>query len=71
MAKLEWDATGQRYYEMGVSRGVLYLQDDTNTYSKGVVWNGLTAVTESPSGAEPTDLWADNIKYATLRLVLC
>lgn len=65
--KLEWDATGSRFYEMGTDRGVLYLQDDTNAYSKGVAWNGLTAVTENPSGAEPTDLWADNIKYASLR----
>ncbi len=67
MAKLEWDAIGKRYYEMGVSKGVLYLLDDSNAYSKGVAWNGLTGITESPSGAEPTDLWADNIKYATLR----
>ncbi len=67
MAKLEWDATGERFYEMGTDHGVLYLQDETNTYSKGVAWNGLTAVTESPSGAEPTDLYADNIKYASLR----
>lgn len=67
MARLEWDATGERYYEMGTDHGVLYMQDDSNEYSKGVAWNGLTAVTESPSGAEPTDLYADNIKYASLR----
>lgn len=67
MTALEWDATGTRYYEMGTDRGVLYLQDDENAYSKGVAWNGLTSVSESPSGAEPTDLWADNIKYASLR----
>lgn len=67
MARLEWDAVGTRYYEMGTDHGVLYLQDETNAYSKGVAWNGLTAVTASPSGAEPTDLWADNIKYASLR----
>lgn len=67
MAKLVWDAIGTRYFETGVDRGVLYLLDDENAYSKGVAWNGLTNVSESPSGAEPTDLWADNIKYATLR----
>lgn len=67
MAVLEWDKTGERYYENGVDHGVLYLQDDSGSYTKGVVWNGLTTVTESPSGAEATDLWADNIKYGTLR----
>ena len=66
MPKLVWDATGERYYETGVSHGVLYPQD-SGAYPKGTVWNGLTAVTESPSGAEPTDLWADNIKYASMR----
>lgn len=65
--KLEWDATGDRYYEMGTDHGVLYLQDESNEYSKGVVWNGLVSVTESPSGAESTDLWADNIKYGSMR----
>lgn len=65
---IEWDKTGERYFEMGVSRGVLYPQTGANgAYSDGVAWNGLTAVTESPSGAEPTDLWADDIKYAILR----
>ncbi len=64
---LEWDKSGERLYEMGVSRGVLYQQSAQGTYPKGVVWNGLTQVNESPDGAEPTDLWADNIKYATLR----
>lgn len=64
--KLVWDAMGERYYEMGTKKGVLYPQEN-NTYPKGVAWNGLTAVTESPSGAEPTDLWADDIKYASLR----
>lgn len=67
MAKLVWDATGERYYEMGVSKGVLYVQKADGTYESGVAWNGLTAVTESPDGAEATDLWADNIKYASLR----
>lgn len=67
MAVLTWDGTGERYYENGVSKGVLYPQDSTGAYPLGVAWNGLTAVTESPDGAEPTDLWADNIKYASLR----
>lgn len=65
---LTWDNTGERFYEMGVSHGVLYpLDTANNTYGPGVAWNGLTQVSESPEGAEPTDLWADNIKYATLR----
>lgn len=67
MAKLEWDAIGSRVYETGTSKGVLYLQDDTNAYVKGFAWNGLTGVTESPSGAEANDIWADNIKYASMR----
>lgn len=66
MAKLKWDQTGEKLYETGVSNGVLYLQDNQGAYSKGVAWNGLTAVTESPSGAEPTALFADNIKYLNL-----
>lgn len=65
---ITWDATGERLFETGVDHGVLYVLDSaTNTYGNGVPWNGLTGVTESPDGAEPTDLWADNIKYATLR----
>lgn len=64
--QLEWDKSGERLYEMGVSRGVLYVQS-SGAYPKGVVWNGLTQVSESPEGADPNDLWADNIKYATLR----
>ena len=68
MPKLVWDKIGEKYFETGVDHGVLYPWDSTNnTYGKGVVWNGLTSVTNSPDGAEPTDLWADNIKYATLR----
>lgn len=67
MAILVWDKTGERFYETGVNHGVLYPQNADGTYSTGVVWNGLTGVTESPDGAEPTDLWADNIKYASLR----
>ena len=67
MAKLVWDETGKRTYETGVSHGVLYVQTSTGAYGKGVAWNGLTAVTESPSGAEATPLYADNIKYLELR----
>ena len=65
MTKLNWDVQGERYYETGVSKGVLYTFKE-GKYSKGVAWNGLTAVTESPSGAEPTPLYADNIKYLNL-----
>ena len=65
MAKIEWDKTGERLYETGVKNGVLYVQD-AGTYPKGVAWNGLTAVTESPSGAEATPLYADDIKYLNL-----
>lgn len=65
--KLTWDATGERYFEMGVSKGVLFVMGSAGTYGEGVAWNGLSTVTESPEGAEPTDIWADNIKYATLR----
>ena len=66
MSKIVWDATGERLFETGVSNGVLYPQV-SGVYGAGVAWNGLTAVTESPSGAELTDLYADNIKYASLR----
>lgn len=66
MPKLVWDKTGERYYETGVKQGVLYLIDNKGTYPKGVVWNGLTNVTESPSGAEATALYADDIKYLNL-----
>ena len=66
MAKLVWDQSGQRFYETGVKNGVLYVQDESGAYPKGVAWNGLTAVTESPSGAEATPLYADDIKYLEL-----
>ena len=66
MAKIVWDATGERFYETGVSKGVLYVQKKDGTYENGVAWNGLTSVSENPDGAEPNDLYADNIKYATL-----
>lgn len=65
MSKLVWDATGERYYETGVKNGVLYIPT-AGVYSKGVAWNGLTAVTESPSGAEATALYADDMKYLNL-----
>lgn len=67
MAKLEWDRTGERYYETGNKKGVLFPMGESGVYEQGVVWNGLTAVTESPSGAEANDLYADDIKYASLR----
>lgn len=63
---LVWDQTGERYYETGVSKGVLYPQSTSGTYPLGVAWNGLTAVTESPSGAESTALYADDIKYLNI-----
>lgn len=66
MAKVKWDQTGERLYETGVDRGVVYPQASNGSYPKGAGWNGLTAVTESPSGAEPTPLWANNHKYLTL-----
>lgn len=66
MAKLKWDQTGERLYETGVKNCVLYLQDENGAYSSGVAWNGVTAVTESPSGAEATPLYADDIKYLNL-----
>ena len=66
MAKLTWDDTGNRLYETGVKQGVLYPVADNGGYGTGVAWNGLTAVTESPSGAEPTALYADDIKYLEL-----
>lgn len=66
MAKIVWDESGKRLYETGVKNGVLYIQDETGVYNKGVAWNGLTAVTESPSGAEATPLYADDIKYLEL-----
>ena len=66
MSKLVWDQTGERYYETGVKQGVLYPMQEGGAYTKGVAWNGLTAVTESPSGAEATALYADDIKYLNL-----
>lgn len=66
MARLTWDATGEHLYETGIRRGVLYLQNNNGTYATGVAWNGITTVTESPSGAEATAIYADDIKYLNL-----
>lgn len=65
MPKIKWDQTGERLYETGVSKGVLYPYAN-NSYAKGVAWNGLINVSESPEGAEATPLYADNIKYLNL-----
>lgn len=63
---ITWDGSGDRLYETGVDRGVLYPINSSGEYTPGVAWNGLTGITESPSGAEPTALYADNIKYLSL-----
>ncbi len=69
MAKLLWDQAGQRKYETGVDHGVLYIPNDSGVYNTGYSWNGLTTVTESPTGAEPNPQYADNIKYLNLKSV--
>ena len=70
MAALVWDQTGERYYETGTKKGVVYpYNTQSKSYDKGVAWNGLTAFTESPSGAEETALYADDIKYGSMRSV--
>lgn len=66
MSKLVWDQSGKHLYETGVDHGVLYPIQTGGVYSKGVAWNGLTAVTESPSGADVNDIYADNMKYLVL-----
>lgn len=66
MPRLTWDAIGERYYETGVDHGVLYIPDAGGDYADGVAWNGLTSVSESPSGAEASPQYADNIKYLNL-----
>lgn len=66
MSRLVWDRTSERLYETGTDHGVLYIRNTDGTYSDGVVWNGLTTVTLSPSGAEASAFWADNIKYLNL-----
>lgn len=73
MSKLVWDQTGERLFETGTDHGVVYptfvkgVDETPDRYINGVAWNGLTGVTESPEGADATDLWADNIKYLSLR----
>lgn len=71
MTKLLWDQTGERRYEAGCDRGVLFVANTSkntkNTYKNGVAWNGLSSVTESPDGAEANDIWADNMKYGSIR----
>lgn len=68
MSRLVWDETGKRFYEMGIKNGVLFVFDKKNSkYGTGVPWNGLTSVSENPDGAEATDLWADDQKYASFR----
>jgi hypothetical protein len=69
MSKLVWDQTGQRIYETGVKQGVLYVQGGDGKYQNGVAWNGLTAINQSPSGAEASPLYADDIKYLELMSV--
>lgn len=66
MSKLVWDQTGQKTYETGVEQCALYVQSAEGTYPKGVAWNGVTGVSEAPSGAEPTAIYADNVKYLSL-----
>lgn len=69
MSKIVWDQTGERLYETGVKNAVLYPVDNTGAFKNGVAWNGITAISESPSGAEPTALYADDIKYLNLMSV--
>jgi hypothetical protein len=69
VTKLAWDKVGERRYETGVDHGVLYIPDNTGDYTAGYAWNGLVSVTESPSGAEPSPQYADNIKYLNLTSV--
>ena len=66
MVKLLWDQAGERVYETGTSKGVLFVQDETGAYGTGVAWNGLVSVKKSPDGAEETPVYADNMKYLSL-----
>lgn len=66
MSRLKWDQAGERFYETGVDRGVLYIQGTGGIYEDGEVWNGLVSVSENPDGAEPNPQYADNIKYLNL-----
>lgn len=67
MSALKWDQDGERLYETGVDQVVLYLKDSNGDYKNGVAWNGVSQIQESPSGADPTDIYADNIKYLSIR----
>lgn len=67
MSRIQWDNVGERKFETGIDRVVLYPANDDGTYPKGVAWNGITSIAESPSGAEDTALYADNIKYLNLK----
>ena len=67
MTRIVWDKTGEHLYETGVDHVVLYVSDSNGTYPNGVAWNGVTSYNESPSGGDANDLWADNIKYLSLR----
>lgn len=69
MAKIVWDRTSERLYETGIRNAVLYPKDNTGAYPKGYAWNGITSISESPSGAENTPLYADDIKYLNLKSV--
>lgn len=69
MAALVWDVSGSKWYETGLDHGVVYAMDSAGSYPKGVAWNGLTAFTKSPSGAEASKIYADNTTYAVLRSV--
>ena len=66
MTELLWNVSAEKYFESGVDRGALYVRDGAGDYTPGVAWEGLIAVTEKPGGAEPTDLWANNVLYAKL-----
>jgi hypothetical protein len=66
MGKIQWDEVGKHYYETGVDHAVLYLVTESGTYTNGVPWNGITSISESPSGADANKQWADNINYLTL-----
>lgn len=66
MSRLQWDVAGEKFYETGVDQVVLYPSNGSNGYANGVAWNGVTSITDSPSGAEVTALWADNQKYVNL-----
>lgn len=67
MATITWDEIGSRRFELGTDHGVIYPLDNSGVYSRGIAWNGLTGVTQSPSGAEPQNMYADNMKYASMR----